>query len=51
MLKKNPVTVIIIICLIIAGLIDLKNRGLFFRLLPTTIQDYLVDKGITKNGD
>ncbi|WP_188455492.1 hypothetical protein [Virgibacillus oceani] len=52
MWKKNPVIVVVgIICFMIAGLLDLKNRGLFFRLLPSFVQDYLVGRGISKGSD
>lgn len=42
MWTKKPFILIIITILVIAGLIDLKYRGLLFRLLPTSIQDCLV---------
>ncbi|WP_180968096.1 hypothetical protein [Cytobacillus massiliigabonensis] len=44
-IKKNKKTVLfsIIILLFIAGLLDIKYEGLFFQLLPASIQSYLTD--------
>lgn len=41
--KKNwtPILSVIIIITFIAGLADIKYKGLFFRLLPEPIQAYL----------
>ncbi|MBM7601411.1 hypothetical protein JOC34_003832 [Virgibacillus halotolerans] len=40
MSKKKPILFILII-IFIAGLADLKYKGLFYRLLPNTIQSYI----------
>ncbi|MEH6988251.1 hypothetical protein [Cytobacillus firmus] len=43
MLKKNSkwIAVFLILILLIGGLLDLKYQGLFFQLLPESIQSKL----------
>ncbi|MGN7178835.1 hypothetical protein [Paenibacillus sp. FSL R5-0490] len=43
MLKKNSrwIAVFLILILLIAGLLDLKYQGLFFQLLPESVQSKL----------
>ncbi|WP_404359582.1 hypothetical protein LG291_24635 [Cytobacillus firmus] len=43
MLKKNSkwITVFLILIFLIAGLLDLKYQGLFYQLLPESIQSKL----------
>ncbi|WP_419158911.1 hypothetical protein [Rossellomorea sp. BNER] len=41
MWTKKPFILIIITCLVIAGLIDLKFKGLLFQMLPTSIQAFI----------
>ncbi|WP_170138864.1 hypothetical protein [Oceanobacillus chungangensis] len=43
--KKNKKTMILLIGVIIfiAGLLDIKYKGLFYKLLPDSIQVYLAD--------
>ncbi|WP_185150652.1 hypothetical protein [Cytobacillus dafuensis] len=41
--NKKPLLLLIIIIFIIAGLLDIKYEGLFFQLLPESIQSYLAD--------
>lgn len=43
MSKKNrkPILLFVIILLFVAGLLDIKYEGLFFQLLPHSIQSYL----------
>ncbi|MGG0656059.1 hypothetical protein [Rummeliibacillus pycnus] len=41
--NKNSLIVLIIIILFIAGLLDIKYEGLFFQLLPKSIQSYLAN--------
>jgi len=45
MLKKhkNFILIIIVVLIVIAGLLDIKYEGLFFQLLPNSIQSYLAD--------
>lgn len=40
---KKTVLVVIMIILLIAGILDLKYEGLFFQLLPESVQSYLAD--------
>lgn len=40
---RKPLLLLIIIIFFIAGLLDLKYEGLFFQLLPKSIQSYLGD--------
>ena len=42
-LKKKLLFIIIIIILFIAALLDIIYQGLFFELLPNSIQSYLTD--------
>ncbi|MCI1590218.1 hypothetical protein [Heyndrickxia oleronia] len=40
--KKNKILILLFIMLLcVAGLFDIKYKGLFFQLLPNTIQSYL----------
>ena len=43
--KKNKKTtlLLLIIIFIIAGLLDIKYEGVFFQLLPKSIQSYLAE--------
>ncbi|MGE8207317.1 hypothetical protein ACQKP0_22770 [Heyndrickxia sp. NPDC080065] len=41
--NKKTILFLIIIIFFIAGLLDIKYEGLFFQLLPTSIQAYLAD--------
>ncbi|MBS4189892.1 hypothetical protein KHA94_06700 [Bacillus sp. FJAT-49705] len=41
--NKKPLLFLIIIIFLIAGLLDIKYEGLFFQLLPESIQSYLAD--------
>ncbi|MEB2280508.1 hypothetical protein LAV73_10920 [Lysinibacillus xylanilyticus] len=41
--NKKPLLLFIIIIIFIAGILDIKYEGLFFQLLPGSIQNYLVD--------
>ena len=45
MSKKNKRSILLLIVIIffIAGLLDIKYEGLFFQLLPNSIQSYLAD--------
>lgn len=38
--NKNILVPISLIIILIAGLLDLKYKGLFYRLLPSSIQSY-----------
>ncbi|WP_165571558.1 hypothetical protein [Cytobacillus praedii] len=40
---KKTILFLIIIIFIIAGLLDIKYEGLFFQLLPASIQSLLAD--------
>ena len=42
-LKKKLLFIMIIIILFIAALLDIIYQGLFFELLPNSIQSYLTD--------
>jgi len=42
-LKKKLLFIIVIMILFIAALLDIKYQGLFFKLLPNTLQGYLGD--------
>jgi hypothetical protein len=42
-LKKKLLFIMIIIILFIAALLDIIYQGLFFELLPKSIQSYLTD--------
>ena len=42
-LKRKLLFIIIIIILFIAALLDIVYQGLFFELLPNSIQTYLMD--------
>jgi len=39
--NKKPILLGSIIIIVIAGLLDLKYEGLFFRILPESIQQHL----------
>lgn len=39
--NKKPILLGSIIIIVIAGLLDLKYEGLFFRILPGSIQQHL----------
>ncbi|MBP2078499.1 hypothetical protein [Oceanobacillus polygoni] len=39
--KKSPLIILAVSVLFIAGLADIKYRGLFFRLLPESVQSFL----------
>lgn len=41
--NKKSILVLIVLVLLIAGFLDIKYEGLFFRLLPNSIQSYLTD--------
>jgi len=43
--KKNrkPVLLIVILVLLIAGFLDIKYEGLFYQLLPRSVQAFLGD--------
>ncbi|MCQ6274717.1 hypothetical protein JMM81_06990 [Bacillus sp. V3B] len=41
--NKKPILLFIILIFLIAGLLDIKYEGLFFQLLPNSIQSYLAD--------
>jgi len=41
--NKKPLLLFIIIIIFIAGILDIKYEGLFFQLLPGSIQNYLAD--------
>ncbi|MFF2178707.1 hypothetical protein ACFVT8_19940 [Lysinibacillus sp. NPDC058147] len=41
--NKKPLLLFIIIIIAIAGILDIKYEGLFFQLLPESIQNYLAD--------
>lgn len=38
---KKTIFFVLIILLIIAGVLDIKYEGLFFQLLPQSVQSYL----------
>ncbi|MED3550033.1 hypothetical protein [Cytobacillus praedii] len=40
---RKTILFLIIIIFIIAGLLDIKYEGLFFQLLPASIQSFLAD--------
>ncbi|MCY9546316.1 hypothetical protein [Lysinibacillus xylanilyticus] len=44
-ISKNmkPLLIFIIIIFFIAGILDIKYEGLFFQLLPESVQNYLAD--------
>ncbi|WP_175284930.1 hypothetical protein [Lentibacillus jeotgali] len=39
--NRKPVLMLIVIMVFVAGLLDVKCRGLFFRMLPYAAQTYL----------
>ncbi|WP_421383307.1 hypothetical protein ACOJQI_02710 [Bacillus salacetis] len=41
--NKKPLLVFILIILVIAGLLDIIFEGLFFQLLPDSVQAFLKD--------
>ncbi|WP_409367398.1 hypothetical protein [Lysinibacillus sp. 38-6] len=41
--NKKPFLAFIVIIIFIAGLLDIKYEGLFFQMLPTSIQSYLAN--------
>ncbi|KOS61110.1 hypothetical protein AN161_19200 [Lysinibacillus sp. FJAT-14222] len=41
--NKKPLLLVIIIIIFIAGILDIKYEGLFFQILPESIQTYLAD--------
>ncbi|MFT9818346.1 hypothetical protein [Lysinibacillus sp. NPDC056185] len=41
--NKKPLLLFIIIIIVIAGILDIKYEGLFFQLLPESIQNRLDD--------
>ncbi|KOP79803.1 hypothetical protein AMS59_06255 [Lysinibacillus sp. FJAT-14745] len=41
--NKKPLLLCIIIIIFIAGILDIKYEGLFFQLLPESIQNRLAD--------
>ncbi|MCL1697691.1 hypothetical protein [Lysinibacillus sp. BPa_S21] len=41
--NKKPLLFIIIVIILIAGILDIKYEGLFFQLLPESIQNRLAD--------
>ncbi|MCL1702293.1 hypothetical protein [Lysinibacillus sp. Bpr_S20] len=41
--NKKPLLFIIIMIILIAGILDIKYEGLFFQLLPESIQNRLAD--------
>ncbi|MFO1442231.1 hypothetical protein KDN24_03130 [Bacillus sp. Bva_UNVM-123] len=41
--NKKPLIFLLIIVFIIAGLLDIKYEGLFYQLLPESIQSYLAN--------
>ncbi|MFJ3389044.1 MULTISPECIES: hypothetical protein [Lysinibacillus] len=41
--NKKPLLLFTIIIIFIAGILDIKYEGLFFQLLPGSIQNYLAD--------
>ncbi|TKI53829.1 hypothetical protein FC756_21905 [Lysinibacillus mangiferihumi] len=41
--NKKPFLAFIVILIIIAGLLDIKYEGLFFQMLPKTVQDFLAN--------
>jgi hypothetical protein len=45
-LNKNKKPILLIFCaaIFIAGLLDIKYKGLFYRLLPGSVQIYLDDQ-------
>ncbi|MDM5250983.1 MULTISPECIES: hypothetical protein [unclassified Lysinibacillus] len=41
--NKKPLALVIILIIFIAGILDIKYEGLFFQMLPESIQTYLAD--------
>ncbi|MFE8696159.1 hypothetical protein ACFYKT_07310 [Cytobacillus sp. FJAT-53684] len=41
--KKRTILLLIILIFFIAGLLDIKYEGLFFQLLPASIQSFVAD--------
>ncbi|MGE7842789.1 hypothetical protein ACQKNX_18605 [Lysinibacillus sp. NPDC093712] len=41
--NKKPFLAFIVIIIIIAGLLDIKYEGLFFHMLPKSLQSYLAN--------
>ncbi|WP_205317633.1 hypothetical protein [Oceanobacillus zhaokaii] len=41
--NKKPFLALMIITIFIAGLLDIKYKGLLFQLLPDTVKSYLAD--------
>ena len=41
--KKKLILLLIGIILLVAGLLDIKYEGLFFQLLPNSVQSYLAN--------
>ncbi len=41
--KKKLILLLLVVIIFIAGLLDIKYEGLFFHLLPNSVQSYLAD--------
>ncbi len=41
--NKKVFLVVVVVVMIIAGILDIKYEGLFYQLLPTSIQSFLSD--------
>ncbi|SOC08497.1 hypothetical protein SAMN05880501_10592 [Ureibacillus xyleni] len=42
-LKKKWILLSIVIIILIAGFLDIKYQGLFYQILPDSLQSYLMD--------
>ncbi|WP_418301829.1 hypothetical protein [Lysinibacillus fusiformis] len=41
--NKKVFLVVVVVVMIIAGILDIKYEGLFYQLLPTSMQSFLSD--------
>lgn len=41
--NKKLISLLIVIIILVAGLLDIKYEGLFFQLLPNSVQSYLAN--------
>ncbi len=42
-INKKVFLVVVVVVMIIAGILDIKYEGLFYQLLPTSMQSFLSD--------
>ncbi|KPN94449.1 hypothetical protein AO843_05915 [Lysinibacillus sp. ZYM-1] len=41
--KKAFLLLIVVVVVVLAGILDIKYEGLFYQLLPTSVQTFLTD--------